>query len=64
MTWINRVDRLAIAYNALPGQELQAGFQEWAKKRYRDTWAEALKMGRRMNEFSLCQFKIKRVLKA
>ncbi|KND86351.1 Complex I intermediate-associated protein 84, mitochondrial [Tolypocladium ophioglossoides CBS 100239] len=55
---------LAVAHNALPGQELQAGFREWAKKKYRNTWAELDKVGRRLNEYSLCQFKINRVMKA
>ncbi|KAK5992306.1 Complex I intermediate-associated protein 84 [Cladobotryum mycophilum] len=55
---------LAIAYNALPGQELQKNFQEWAKVRYGDVWEKLLKVGRRMNEYSLCQFRIKRPLKA
>ncbi|KAL7795944.1 hypothetical protein V8C37DRAFT_372610 [Trichoderma ceciliae] len=55
---------LGIAYNALPGQQLQQGFQEWAKGRYYDIWAELMKTGRRMDEFSMCQFKIKRAMKA
>lgn len=56
--------RLAVAYNALPGQSLQQGFVAWAKQRYPDQWAVLLKIGRRMNEFSLCQFKIDREHKA
>lgn len=55
---------LGITYNALPGQRLQTAFQDWAKKRYSDTWAVLNKKGRRVNEFSLCQFKINRVMKA
>ncbi|UKZ75150.1 hypothetical protein TrVFT333_002824 [Trichoderma virens FT-333] len=55
---------LGIAYNSLPGQPLQKGFQEWAKGRYPDIWAELMKVGRRMDEYSLCQFKIERVMKA
>ncbi|PNY25398.1 Complex I intermediate-associated protein 84, mitochondrial [Tolypocladium capitatum] len=55
---------LAVAHNALPGQELQARFREWAKKKYRNTWAELDKVGQRLNEYSLCQFKINRVMKA
>ncbi|KAK2603673.1 hypothetical protein QQS21_004146 [Conoideocrella luteorostrata] len=54
---------LAIAHNALPGQELQANYRDWAKKKYRATWAELDKVGRRLNEFGLCQIKIKRVMK-
>ncbi|KAL7959940.1 hypothetical protein V8C34DRAFT_278542 [Trichoderma compactum] len=55
---------LGVAYNALPGQPLQQGFGEWAKGRYPDVWAELMKVGRRMDEYSLCQFKIERVMKA
>ncbi|GJN78335.1 hypothetical protein PLIIFM63780_001829 [Purpureocillium lilacinum] len=55
---------LAVAHNALPGQELQANFRDWAKKKYRDAWAELDRYGRRLNEFSLCQIKINRVMKA
>ncbi|KAJ6440280.1 complex I intermediate-associated protein [Purpureocillium lavendulum] len=55
---------LAVAHNALPGQELQANFREWAKKKYRNAWAELDRYGRRLNEFSLCQIKINRVMKA
>ncbi len=53
-----------MAHNALPGQELQANFRDWAKKKYRDAWAELDRYGRRLNEFSLCQIKINRVMKA
>ncbi|KAG5928365.1 hypothetical protein E4U42_000758 [Claviceps africana] len=55
---------LAITHNALPGQELQANFREWAQKRYRAAWAELDNVGRRLNEYGLCQIKIKRVMKA
>ncbi|KAG6008710.1 hypothetical protein E4U21_004066 [Claviceps maximensis] len=55
---------LAIAHNALPGQELQANYREWAQKRYRAAWAELDKVGRRLDEYGLCQIKIKRVMKA
>ncbi|KHN96603.1 Complex I intermediate-associated protein 84 [Metarhizium album ARSEF 1941] len=54
---------LAIAHNALPGQELQENYRDWAKKKYRATWAELDKAGRRLNEFGLCQIKIKRIMK-
>ncbi|GAB0135721.1 hypothetical protein EsDP_00004048 [Epichloe bromicola] len=54
---------LAIAHNALPGQELQANYRDWVKKKYRAAWAELDKVGRRLNEFGLCQIKIKRVMK-
>ncbi|KAG5938263.1 hypothetical protein E4U53_008036 [Claviceps sorghi] len=55
---------LAIAHNALPGQELQASFRDWAQKTYRAAWAELDNVGRRLNEHGLCQIKIKRVMKA
>ncbi|KAM0250730.1 hypothetical protein ACHAQJ_008485 [Trichoderma viride] len=55
---------LGIAYNALPGQQLQQGFQEWAKGHYDDAWTKLMKVGRRMDEYSLCQFKIERAMKA
>ncbi|XP_044717184.1 complex I intermediate-associated protein 84 [Hirsutella rhossiliensis] len=55
---------LAIAHNALPGQKLQEEFREWAKDQYHEAWTELNKVGRRLNEYSLCQFKIKRVIKA
>ncbi|KAG8428183.1 hypothetical protein J3459_005969 [Metarhizium acridum] len=54
---------LAIAHNALPGQELQANYRDWVKKKYRATWAELDKVGRRLNEYGLCQIKIKRIMK-
>lgn len=56
--------RLGVTYNALPGQELQAEFQEWAETRYHQQWAELKKKGRRMTESGLCQFRLNRVLKA
>ncbi|ATY66249.1 complex I intermediate-associated 84 [Cordyceps militaris] len=55
---------LGIAYNALPGRELQNEFQTWAKLRYKEQWEELSKAGRRMNEYSLCQFKIDRNMRA
>ncbi|KAL7926160.1 hypothetical protein ACQKWADRAFT_281917 [Trichoderma austrokoningii] len=55
---------LGITYNALPGPQLQQGFQEWAKGRYSDVWAELMEIGRRMDQYSLCQFKIQRIMKA
>lgn len=50
-------------HNALPGQELQANYREWAQKRYRTAWAELDKVTRRVNEYGLCQIRIKRVMK-
>jgi hypothetical protein len=55
---------LGIAYNALPERALQEEFETWAKAKYRQPWEELNKLGRRMNEFSLCQFKIQRPLRA
>jgi hypothetical protein len=43
---------------------MQADFAEWAKKRYRQTWAALEKKGRRMTEHSVWHFKINRMLKA
>jgi hypothetical protein len=48
----------------MPSPALQEDFQEWASKRYPTVWAELLKKGRRRTEFSLCQFKLKRDMKA
>lgn len=56
--------RLGIAYNALPGRELQNEFEEWAKAKFRLQWAELDKLGRKLNELSLCQFKLQRTLRA
>ncbi|KAF4981612.1 hypothetical protein FZEAL_2624 [Fusarium zealandicum] len=55
---------LGVAFNALPGQKLQANFKGWAKMRYPDAWAELEKKGTRMNSDSLCQFKLNRIFKA
>ncbi|PHH84003.1 hypothetical protein CDD83_2656 [Cordyceps sp. RAO-2017] len=55
---------LGVAHNALPGQKLQEEFREWAKEAFPDAWAELSKLGRRINEYQLCRFKIKRVMKA
>ncbi|OAA42264.1 Complex I intermediate-associated protein 84 [Metarhizium rileyi] len=54
---------LAIAHNALPGQELQANYRDWVKKKYRATWAALDSVGRGLNEFGLCQIKIKRIMR-
>ncbi|EQL02060.1 Complex I intermediate-associated protein 84 [Ophiocordyceps sinensis CO18] len=55
---------LAIAHNALPGQKLQQDFRQWAKEQYHEAWTELDKVDRRLNESSLCHFKINRVIKA
>ncbi|KAK7403211.1 hypothetical protein QQX98_011028 [Neonectria punicea] len=56
---------LGVAYNALPGPDLQSRFQSWAKMRYPDIWAELDKKGRRESrESTLCKFKLNRVFKA
>lgn len=57
-------NRLGVAYNALPGQELQSRFQSWAKMRYPEVWTELEKKGKRMTEDLLCKFKLNRVFKA
>lgn len=56
--------RLAVAHNALPGQELQANFRDWAGKKYRDAWAALDRHGRRLNKYSLCEIKVDRRMKA
>lgn len=55
---------LAVAHNALPGQNLQESFREWAQDKYPNAWAELNKAGRRVDARSLCQFKMKRVMRA
>ncbi|KAH7325881.1 hypothetical protein B0I35DRAFT_120687 [Stachybotrys elegans] len=55
---------LGITYNALPGQQLQSAFKDWAQRQYPHIWAELEKVGKRMNAEGLCLFKVKRVLKA
>ncbi|KEY72030.1 hypothetical protein S7711_00049 [Stachybotrys chartarum IBT 7711] len=55
---------LGVAYNSFPAQEPQSRFAEWAKKRHRQEWAELEKKGRRVNQYSMCQFNIKREFKA
>jgi len=54
---------LGVAYNALPGQQLQSNFKEWAEKRYRKQWAELMKKRRRMTEYGLCAFNLDRTIK-
>ena len=61
---LTRGGRLAVAHNALPGQEMQAGFRDWAQKKYRDAWAELDKHGRRVNEYLLCEIKVDRAMRA
>ncbi|CAM1500814.1 Fc.00g099760.m01.CDS01 [Cosmosporella sp. VM-42] len=55
---------LGVAYNALPGQQLQQDFQNWAKMRYPEAWAELEKKGRRMTRDELCKFKLNRTFKS
>ncbi|KAM0555039.1 hypothetical protein ACHAPJ_006387 [Fusarium lateritium] len=55
---------LGVAFNALPGQKLQANFKGWATVRYPDAWAKLESKGKRLNKDSLCQYKLKRILKA
>jgi hypothetical protein len=53
-----------VAFNALPGENFQSGFKEWAEKRYRQAWADLQRKKRRKTEFGLCQYKLDRVVKA
>lgn len=55
---------LGVAFNAFPGQQLQEKFKSWASMRYPEVWAALEKKGKRMNENSLCKFRLNRVLKA
>ncbi|KAM0432389.1 hypothetical protein ACHAPT_004933 [Fusarium lateritium] len=55
---------LGIAFNALPGQEMQGTFKKWAKEWYPDAWEDLERRGKRLNRDSLCQFKLNRVLRA
>jgi hypothetical protein len=57
------MNSLGVAYNALPGQQLQSNFKEWAEKRYRKQWAELMKKRRRMTEYGLCAFNLDRTIK-
>ncbi|KAF4965094.1 hypothetical protein FSARC_7057 [Fusarium sarcochroum] len=55
---------LGVAFNAFPGQKLQANFKGWATVRYLDAWAKLESKGKRLNKDSLCQYKLKRILRA
>ncbi|WZH43831.1 Complex I intermediate-associated mitochondrial [Fusarium acuminatum] len=55
---------LGIAFNALPGQTLQANFKSWAQSRYPKAWADLESKGKRLNKDSLCQYKLNRILTA
>jgi hypothetical protein len=56
---------LGIAYNALPGSELQEEFEEWASREYPDIWARLLKKGRKKSPVdNISKFRIARDMKA
>ncbi|KAM0502664.1 hypothetical protein ACHAP8_003494 [Fusarium lateritium] len=55
---------LGIAFNALPGQQLQADLKAWAQGRYSEAWAALESKGKRLNQDSLCQYKLNRILRA
>jgi hypothetical protein len=56
---------LGIAYNALPGPDLKAEFEEWASSEYPEIWSRLVKMGRRTNRTDyLARFNIVREMKA
>ncbi|KAF5022399.1 hypothetical protein F66182_5539 [Fusarium sp. NRRL 66182] len=55
---------LGVAFNALPGQKLQSNFKGWAMVRYPDAWSELEMKGKRLNKDSLCQYRLKRILRA
>lgn len=63
--WSLTVDaRLGIACNALPGQDLQASFADWAAAGYPDVWEQVKKRGCSMTIEGLRRYKIPRDMKA
>lgn len=57
--------RLGVAYNALPGSELQGEFEEWASREYPSIWAKLLKKGRKKSQIdNISKFIIARGMKA
>ncbi|KJR86726.1 complex I intermediate-associated protein [Sporothrix schenckii 1099-18] len=55
---------LGLACNALPGQDLQASFADWAAAEYPDIWEQVKKRGCTANIDGLRRYKITRELKA
>ncbi|CAK7268669.1 hypothetical protein SEPCBS119000_003179 [Sporothrix epigloea] len=55
---------LGIACNALPGQDLQASFADWAAAEYPDIWQQVKKCGCTMTINGLRRYKITREMKA
>ncbi|KAF4586082.1 Complex I intermediate-associated protein 84, mitochondrial [Ophiocordyceps camponoti-floridani] len=55
---------LAVAHNALPGQELQEEFRKWAESEFPGAWAGLNKVKRRLDENHLCQIRIDRDMRA
>ncbi|KAL1912484.1 hypothetical protein Sste5344_001500 [Sporothrix stenoceras] len=55
---------LGLACNALPGQDLQASFADWAAAEYPDLWAQVKKRGCTANIDGLRRYKITREMKA
>ncbi|RDA89674.1 hypothetical protein CP533_3351 [Ophiocordyceps camponoti-saundersi (nom. inval.)] len=55
---------LAVAHNALPGQNLQEEFRDWATSEYPKAWSELSKVGRRVNHHMLCQIMFERGMRA
>ncbi|CAK7565632.1 MAG: hypothetical protein SEPTF4163_003554 [Sporothrix epigloea] len=55
---------LAIVCNALPGQDLQASFADWAAAEYPDIWQQVKKCGCTMTIDGLRRYKITREMKA
>jgi len=53
---------LGVAFNALPGDDLQASFKEWAKQQYPVQWTALQKKRKHMNEHGLCEYRISRKL--
>lgn len=53
---------MGVAFNALPGDELQSDFKDWASVRYRQAWDELSKKRRRRTELGQCLYKLDRVV--
>jgi len=53
-----------VSYNALPGQDMQKSFAQWAKMQYSDAWAQLKAQGHKTNADDLGQFKINRNLES
>ncbi|EOO03518.1 putative complex i intermediate-associated protein 84 protein [Phaeoacremonium minimum UCRPA7] len=55
---------IGVSYNALPGQSLQASFQEWAQAEYPALWKRLEKQGKKKTMDGLLSFNLNREMKA